>query len=461
MARTRAPGVVCSRKPHLNMEIKQRMSTRFAWLLGVVALVAMGVLVACGTTYNSSSDGLVLVGSQGSAAIQTFSFNLGTGHIGAIDNPTSSTSAETCLLPGIPSSVVLDPAGAFAYAIVNQADACSGSATGILAFKVNSGGTLTAVGSPIADPNPVALSMDSAGKFLFVAEGQSTVAITNALKNSTPCVQTTAQNGVCVYAISDGSLTPVALSFTLPSAIQSPNFAALAATPTVLPKNGITGQNSVCSDVGNNPPTSEYLYAVDSVNNEIVEFSVNTSTGALTNAGPVAPVSTGSVPSGVAVDPCDRFVYVANNQSNNISAYSICNGSVTQSTTLCPSVPDGTLVALSGSPFSLSGGGANEPGPMLVDPFGKALYVVGVGSGTVSIFSIAQVSGGLAAGNPATVATGSRPTSIAIRSDDSWLFVTNFDSQSLSQYSVTPSTGNLTPQTATTTDNHPWGVAVK
>ena len=441
------------------MEIKQRMSTRFAWLLGVVALVAMGVLVACGTSYNSSSDGLVLVGSQGSAAIQTFSFDLGTGHMSGIDNPTSTTVGETCLLPGIPSSIVLNPAGAFAYAIVNQADACKGSATGIVGFKVNSGGSLTALGS-IADPSPVALSMDSAGKFLFVAEG---IVPPPPPAVAAPCPGTTGQFGVCVYAIgSDGALTPVPGSFTLPAAIQHPNFAALAATPTVLPTNGISGQNSVCSDVGNNAPTSEYLYVTDSVNNVVVEFNVDTSTGVLTNAGPVAPVRTGSVPSGIAVDPCDRFVYVANNQSNNISAYSICNGLATQSTTLCPFVPDGTLVALSGSPFSLSGGGANEPGPIVVDPFGKALYVVGTGSGTISIFSIAQISGSLGAGNPATVATGSKPTSIAIRSDDSWLFVTNFDSQSLSQYSVTPSTGNLTPQnTTTTTDDHPWGVAVK
>jgi 6-phosphogluconolactonase (cycloisomerase 2 family) len=440
------------------MEIKQRMSTRFAWLLGAVVLVAIGVLVACGTTYNASSDGLVLVGSQGSAAIQTFSFNLGTGRISAIDNPTSSTSGKTCLLPGIPSSIVLDPAGAFAYAIVTEADACSGSATGILAFKVNSGGTLTAVGSPIADPNPVALSMDAAGKFLFVAEGQSTVAIANALKNSTPCVQTTAQNGVCVYAIGGGAaLTPVPGSFTLPAAIQQPNFAALAATPTVLPKNGITGQNSVCSSPGNNPPTSEYLYVVDSVNDAIVEFSVDPA-GTLTNAGPVVPVPTGAVPSGVAVDPCDRFVYVTNNQSDNVSGYSICNGLATQSATLCPKVPDGTLVPLSSSPFSLSG--STFPGPVIVDPFGNSLYVLS-GSGAVSTFRIGQVSGGLTAGNPATVATGAGPTSIAIRSDDSWLFVTNHNSGSLSQYSITPATGTLTPQVATTTDNYPSGVAVK
>jgi len=416
------------------------MSTRFAWLLGVVALVAIGVLVACGTTYNSSSDGLVLVGNQGSAAIQTFSFNLGNGHISAVYNSTSSTVASTCILPGLPSSLVLDPAGAYAYAIINKATACDTPTTttinGILAFKVNSGGTLTMVGQVVPDPSPVALAMDSAGKFLFVAEG----------------------GGVNSYTISGGTLTPVQSSFTLPAAIQPPNFVALAATPTVLPKNGLSGQNSVCSAPGNNPPTSEYLYAVDSVNNVIVEFGVNTSTGALTNAGPTVPPSTGSVPMGVAVDPCNRFVYVANNQSNTINAWKLC--SVVSVQQGCPNA-DGSLVTVSGSPFSLTGGGANEPGPMLVDPFGGSLYVVGTGSGTVSAFRIAPVSGGLTPGNPATVVTGLRPTSIAIRSDDSWLFVTNHDSGSISQYSITPASGALTPQVATTTDNYPWGVAVK
>jgi hypothetical protein len=171
--------------------------------------------------------------------------------------------------------MVLDPAGAFGYAIINQADACKGSATGIIAFKVNSGGSLSPAGFG-ADPNPVALGMDSAGKFLFVAEG---VTSTVQPPISAPCPGTTAQFGVCVYAIGSGAaLTPVPSSFTLPATLQIPNYTALAATPTVLPKNGITGQNSVCSDVGNNPPTTEYLYVVDSVNNQIVEFGVNTST---------------------------------------------------------------------------------------------------------------------------------------------------------------------------------------
>ena len=38
--------------------------------------------------------------------------------------------------------------------------------------------------------------------------------------------------------------------------------------------------------------------------------------------------------------------------------------------------PDGTLVQVSGSPFSLSGS-ANGPGPLLVDPYGNNVYVLG------------------------------------------------------------------------------------
>jgi len=436
------------------------MSKRFAWLLGVVVLVAIGLLVACGTTYNSSFDGLVLVSSQGSGLLETFSFSLNSGSIAAVNNPPSQTGDLTCVLNGIPSSIVADPAGAYAYTIItaNQSDCGSSStATGIAAFKINSDGTMTASGSLVPDPNPMRLLMDSTGKYLFVAEG---------LKGT-----------VNSYAIgSGGSLTPVPGTFnlTLPagSEFQTPNFAAVAVTPMVLPPlvNGIL--QAVCSSPGNNPPTSEYLYAADSVNNVVWEFSVNTSTGALGNPpnrsqvpyfpSPTSP-PTGlalSVPAGVAVDACNRFVYVSNDLQNTVSAYTMCNGMPTASAQYCPATADGSLVAITGSPFNLSGG-ANGPGQMMTDPFGNYLYVLDLLSNQISIFRISTVSGSLTADTPAVVATGLQPTSFAIRSDDNWLFVANFQSATLSQYTITPATGALTPLPVTTTDNYPWGVAVK
>jgi 6-phosphogluconolactonase (cycloisomerase 2 family) len=96
---------------------------------------------------------------------------------------------------------------------------------------------------------------------------------------------------------------------------------------------------------------------------------------------------------------------------------------------------------------------------MLVDPFGNFLYVVGTRSNTVSPFRITPVSGSIT--GQTNVATGLTPTAIAVRSDDSWLFVTDYGAATLSQYAVTPASGALTPETATTTDNYPWGVAVK
>jgi 6-phosphogluconolactonase (cycloisomerase 2 family) len=430
------------------MEMKSRMSKRFAWVLGAVVLMAIGLLVACGSKYSSSSDGLMLVGSQGSALVETFSFNLSNGHIAEVSNPPSSTSGQTCVLPGIPSSLVVDPAGAYAYAILTANSSCTGSKNGIVSFKINSNGTIGAPGTVVADPNPVALVMDSSGKFLFVAEG------TNSAMVET-------------YAISNGSLTlvPGTFTFTNGSGFMKPNIVAIAATPTVFPKIGSNGlQNAVCSDVGNNPPTTEYLYAADYQNNVVWEYSVNTSTGALGNPGTTASnpsFSTGTQPSGVAVDPCNRFVFVGNYLSNNVNAYTICNGSTTSAQT-CPAPPDGSLVAVSGSPFSLSGN-ANGPGPIAVDPFGNFLYVVEGSvtstSGTITPFQISPVSGGLT--SKGVVATGAGPVSIAIRGDDNWLFVADYGAATVSQYSITPATGALSPLSTIQTDNYPWGVAVK
>ena len=446
------------------------MSKRFGWLLGGVVLLTIGLLVACGSNYDPSSNGLVLVGSQGSALIETFSFNLFNGHLSEIANTPNDTSSLTCVLKGIPSSIVVNPAGTFAYVILNSNTSCPGSTTGILALKVDSAGNTTAVGSPVPfnlGVVPATMVMDPAGKFLFVAD-----------RATTNSARLYVSGSVSVFAIgSGGSVTEVAGSpfFPTPQVIvpqASLDIVSVAPTPTVFPSIGVNGvQNSVCSTPGLPPPTNEYLYAVDGLGNQVFEFQVNTSSGVLTNPpNHTQPPSfpTDQTPAGVAVDPCDRFVYVSDSLTNKVSAYTICNGDATQSPTNCPQSPlppDGSLVQIAGSPFSLTGS-SNSPGPLLVDPFGNNLYVLGTLSNTVSQLKISPVSGTLAALSPATVATGLGPASMAIRADDNWLFVSNFGTAtaggtSVSQYSITPATGLLSAGPAFQTDNYPWGVAVK
>jgi hypothetical protein len=486
MARTRPTGAGVCVTP-FRMEIKRRMSMRFAWLLGVTGLVLIALLMACSSTFNSSTNGLLVVSSQGSALLETFSFSLASGHVQTISNSPQDTADETCVLPGFPSSVVMDPAGAYAYVILTGNSECPVNGgpgpTGIQAFTVNSDGTLTTTGSlvPLNQANvgvcesgnsgppvmetlpvvPVFLQMDSSGKYLFVADS----ATVDSSDHPAP-------GAVTVFAVSSGTLTEVPSSpFTVPVSCNVPanNLTNLAVTHTSYPPlvNGV--QNAVCSD--STPPKAEYLYVADSTQAGLVwEFAVNTSTGALgnpPNRTAIPSFASGQVPSGVAVDPCNRFVYVSNQgTSNTISGFTICLGSNTTQAPNpnCPSASvlpqgDGSIWPVTGSPFNNIGSGI-FPGPLIVDAYGNFLYVLNV-SNNISPFRISPVSGSISPLTPSPVAAGLGATSIAIRSDDSWLFVTNFTAATVSQYVVTPATGALTPVPSIQTDNYPWGIAVK
>jgi len=432
------------------MEKNERMSKQLG-LLGVfLGLVFLGFLLACGSSYNASSDGLVIVGSQGSAVLETFSFTLNSGHVSAISNSPNDTANDVCILNGLPGAIVVDSTGSYAFAIIHSNTSCSGSQTGIATFQISSGGSITqspGLASFKGNVMPHTMSRDSAGKFLFVAD------------RANP----SGAGAVSVFAIgSGGSLTEVPGSpFSVPAAPMTPDIVGVAASPTTFPSIGVNGTvNSVCSVPGSVAPTSEYLYAVDANNYGVWEFSVDTSSGALVNPPGAAQANffaSDKIPMGVAVDPCDRFVYVSDSLTNKISGYTMCvAGSATGP---CPRA-DGSLVPISDSPFTLTAS-ANGPGPLVVDPYGNNVYVVDTLSNTVSGFKISPVTGSLTPLSPATVATGTQPISIAIRGDDNWLFVTNYGSATVSHYSITPATGALSVLPTIGTDNQPWGVAVK
>jgi 6-phosphogluconolactonase (cycloisomerase 2 family) len=445
------------------------MRTRFTWIVSVLALVSIGFVVACSTKYSSSSNGLVVVPSRDSQVMQTFSLDLSNGAASQINNVDGPP------ITGLPSSVIIDRAGAYAYVAttVNCTAANLTAVQGaILAYQINSDGKLSASTAPVyltgnpaypsnfptcglddgTNPNagnPIAaMAMDSAGKLLFLATAPAA-----AIFSTTNSTATLPSVGIAVYAIgSNASLTQVAGSpFAMPvqQVGQTPSPSALAATYTVFP-----AQFAPCS--GQTAPATENLYVTDSIDNVLVNFSVS-SAGVLVvvPTATTTAVSTGSLPSGVAVDPCNRFAYVANAQANNVSAYTICSVVNLNSQPPCPSA-DYSLHPVPGLPTPVG----EVPGPIAVDPYAKALYVVDTGSSQVSTFRIGSATGTLTV--LSTVATNQGANSIAIRSDDSWLFVANSTSGNISQYAITPATGSLTPQGAPIgTLNLPSGVAVK
>ncbi len=376
--------------------------------------------------------------TDATAVMETFSLDLANGSMSQINNVNGPPAA------GLPGPVVLDPAGAYAYVIVHQNGELVPSETGITSFRIGSDGKLDAgttfslnnAGSvPV---NPVALSMDSAGKFLFVADS--------------------APGAVSVFAVSSGTLNEVAGSpFVLPvePGGNTTSASALAVTPTVYPV-----QYSYCS--GHAPPATENLYVADSSNYVLLNYSVDPSAGTLTlmpYSASLPGIPTGSVPAGVAVDPCNRFVYVSNagpgSNPNSVSAYTICSAVNLLSQPPCP-VADFSLQSVAGSFFT-----GDFPGPISVDAYGGFLYVVNTGSGSVSGYKINSSTGALISFSGGPTAAGVGANSIAIRSDDSWMFVANLTAGTLSQYSITLSTGLLTPVGPVSTLVYPSGVAVK
>jgi 6-phosphogluconolactonase (cycloisomerase 2 family) len=455
------------------------MRTRLTWIVAILALVSIGVLMACSTKYTSSSDGLVVIPSQGSLVMESFSLDVNNGRMSEINNVNGPPT------PGLPTAIILDPAGAFAYVIVTQnASVPGGGVTGIATFPVGSDGKLAAAttyplnnasvqvlvqvgGVPTVETEtvpvaPVALTIDSAGKLLFVAN----TATSDSSGNSVP-------GSVSVFAIgNNASLAEVAGSpFVLPVGgvnllpqlpqnpctvqVGCPSPLALAVSSTAFPP-----LYAYCSAF--TAPTTENLYVPDSISNTLLNYSVSSS-GTLTlvrtqtNVG----VPTGYLPDGVAVDPCNRFVYVSNGSSNaatsnTVSAYTICNAI---SLPNCPNA-DFSLLSVNGSPFPVSPG--DGPGPLAVDAFGSFLYVVDTASGLVSQFRISPTTGSLTALTPPFVAASVGANSIAVRNNDSWVFVADKGTNSvLSQYAINVQTGNLVAQQPTQTFNYPSGVAVK
>jgi len=157
------------------------------------------------------------------------------------------------------------------------------------------------------------------------------------------------------------------------------------------------------------------------------------STGALTAIG--SPVSTGTIPVSITVDPSKQFAYVANEFSNSISIYTIDPTYGTLAASATPTVTVGTnpssvvtvslgslgefayvtnlsdstisaysidlsnggaLTAISGSPFNAGtlAGTLAYPSTITIDPLKKQFaYVINSGDGSIWAYPINQSTG--------------------------------------------------------------------
>ena len=207
---------------------------------------------------------------------------------------------------------------------------------------------------------------------------------------------------------------------------------AVAADPTTI--------SAVALSAG----TQSFAYVANYNSNDVSAYAINAGSGVLT-AVSGSPFAAGTQPTFVTVTPAGKFAYVANGNSNNISAYAI------DPTT-------GVLIGVPGSPFTT---GFN-PQSVNVDPTGKFAYAVNQGSDTVSVYTVNSATGALTGVSGSPFATGMQPGSMTVTPTGRFAYVSNLASQSISGYAIDPVTGALTavPGSPFFTGYNPYSVTL-
>jgi 6-phosphogluconolactonase len=282
------------------------------------------------------------VANSGEDDISLFSIAPSTGILTEVSR--TSTGGLT------PLYMALDPTGGFLY-VVNVLSAPSSD---LSVFQVASDGTLTPT-SP--RPYPLGVTANSmalapSGSFIFIGAEQGQQ-----------------QGVVAVYPLSGGVL-------------QAPVGAFTTAAGTI--PNGLVVDSK-----------GAFLYATNGLGgNSIAEFSIGAG-GVLTPlaGSPLGEPSGVTSPASLIIDPSGKYLYIANQGTNNLGAYSVGTG--------------GGLTILTLSPFST----VKQPTALAADPNGKYLMVGGQ-SGSLEVFLLNTGNGTL--GEVASYSPGGFPSSIAV-----------------------------------------------
>jgi 6-phosphogluconolactonase len=290
------------------------------------------------------------------------------------------------------------------------------------------------------NPNNVLLVFPVTPRGLFFPVGYSGGTLCSTPLTSgcgTPSVvQFASSGGTATAAITSGSVTLTGTSGTLQGPGGVSGYAIDSTTGALTPVPGSPfaaglDPNSVAVD-----PSNRFVYVANYASNNVSAFMVNSSTGALTPV-PGSPFVAGLEPDSVAVDPSDRFVYLANQGSNNVSAYTL------NKTT-------GALTAVSGSPFPAGTG----PTFMTMDPKGRFIYVTNgtiENYGSISEYAIDTATGALNQVNGSPLVNGVRrsfedPVAAVVDPSGKFLYdIFEYESGSPAlAYTIDSTTGALT-----------------
>ncbi|MGA7823259.1 MAG: beta-propeller fold lactonase family protein [Steroidobacteraceae bacterium] len=305
------------------------------------ALASVGPPVS---TYDYGSfPGSVTVAPSGKFVYVTNSGDIWDPDYGSVAMYTidATTGALTSIgtingnCPGLclPSSVVVDPSGKFAY-VASGVGSYGNFPYTVGMYTINATtGALTSIGTIAAGTDPVSVAVDPSGKFVYVTNSGS--------------------NDVSMYTIdaTTGSLTSIGT--------------IAAGTHPV----------SVAVD-----PSGKFVYVTNSGSNDVSMYTINATSGSLTSIGAIAA---GTAPVSVAVDPSGKFAYLTNSGSNDVSMYTInaTTGSLTLIGTIAAELsPTSIAIHPSGKFAYVTNSGSNDVSMYSIGSTGTLTLIATIGT---------------------------------------------------------------------------------
>jgi 6-phosphogluconolactonase (cycloisomerase 2 family) len=361
------------------------MKALFTVTLLFIAVLLSGCLGSSSSSTAPTLAFLYVVG-QGDNSIHAFD-EKSTGDLSSAGVPSFATIPR-------PVSIALHPSRNFLYVPNQTSNTVSG-------FTIDhTSGVLTPIGTalaptPVCNPgvcsNPIGIAVNSGGQFLFVLNQGSAL----------PAVPAS----ISVFNIDQtrGLLSPISGSPFAFASLSAPNPQFLAISPT-----------------------QGFLYVSNGTAGNISAFAIGAS-GALTELGSPVSLGAGAVAAGLAIDPKGQFLYAADSANNKIASFNVAGGPLAA----VGSFPAGT-----------------KPVAVTVDNTSSFVYAANQGSNDVSAFTTASGALTQVAGSPYLVQpTGSvgtpQPIFLTVDVSNTFLYVANFGSSSISAFGIKSSDGTL------------------
>jgi 6-phosphogluconolactonase (cycloisomerase 2 family) len=432
-------------------------------------------------SWHPSGNFLFMANSNGQS-IDSYSVDRTTGKL------SFGSSTATCINP---TNVRFSPNGKFAYTACSMDVAHDANSASVETFAVGANGGLTHIGTAPASDVPSDLSIDPSGQFLYLGSNspyvdsfqigvdgvaksafrqgiQSNPGPTVAIIGGSSSVKytpkdayitSTVDNTLSAYSVNaDGTFAPTPQSvptqvspFSLSMAPWGSNLllassgasnATLEAyplTPAGVPGTPVSFGNATSAGGVVIDPSEQWAFETDSANNVVSTFKrigANWSLlSYLVNGSTVTTFATGAAPGPMAIDASGRFLYVANQGANSISAYQYFG----TSPELIESAGSFVLPFVDGSPFAIGA----KPIALTTNSSDTFLYVV-CDDKTLRVYEINYFSGGHIA-KIAQVNLSAQP--VAVAALPTGRFVYTADSGSVSAFSVNGASGALTPIT--------------